>query len=182
MDQTRRFGPRSLVCLLVTLSWGTTISIGQPAELDRRWDGYRFLLGAWVGEGTGSPGQGTGEFTFAFDLGKHILQRKNVASYPATKDRPAFTHEDLMIVFFERGSARAVYFDNEDHVIRYAVSVSADSASVTFLSDSLPSTPRFRLTYTRGGADRVAIAFDIAPPNAQGTFSRYIQATARRKP
>jgi hypothetical protein len=172
--------PRSLACLLIAATWCAAISPGQPADLDRRWGGFRFLVGEWVGEGSGSPGQGSGAFTFAFELGKSILQRTSSASYPATKDRPAFTHEDLMVVYFERNAARAIYFDNEEHVIRYGVFCSADS--VIFLSDPIPSAPRFRLTYSRTGSDRVAIVFEIAPPGNPEAFSRYLQGSARRKP
>jgi hypothetical protein len=172
--------PRALVCLLTVATWCAAISPGQVVDPDRRWDGFRFLVGEWVGEGSGSPGQGSGEFTFAFGLGRSILQRKSSASYPATKDRPGFTHEDLMVVYFERNAARAIYCDNEEHVIHYGVFCSADS--VVFLSDPIPSAPRFRLTYARTGADRVTIAFEIAPPGNPEAFSRYLQGSARRKP
>jgi hypothetical protein len=85
-----------------------------------------------------------------------------------------------MVIYREKDGPRAIYFDNEGHVIRYGVVSTPDS--VSFVSDSLPTAPRYRLTYTKGGTDRVAIAFDIAPPNAPGSFSRYIQAAAHRKP
>jgi hypothetical protein len=172
--------PRSLACLLVAATWCATISPGQPANPDRRWDGFRFLVGEWIGEGSGSPGEGSGAFTFAFELGKTVLQRKSSASYPATKGRPAFTHEDLMVVYFERNAAKAIYFDNEEHVIHYGVFCSADS--VVFLSDPIASAPRFRLIYARTGTDRVTIVFDIAPPGNPEAFSRYLQGSARRKP
>ena len=32
------------------------------------WDAWQFLLGEWVGEGGGAPGQGGGGMTFHFDL------------------------------------------------------------------------------------------------------------------
>jgi hypothetical protein len=171
---------RSWACLLLAATWCVALSQGQPADPDRRWDGFRFLAGEWVGEGSGSPGEGSGAFTFAFELDKNILQRTSAASYPATKDRPPFTHEDLMVVYFERNVARALYCDNEQHVIHYGVFCSADS--VVFLSDRIPSAPRFRLTYAKTGTDRVAIAFEMAPPGNPEAFSPYLQGSARRKP
>jgi len=55
----------------------------------------------------------SGGFSFLPDQDGKILIRKNRADYPAGKDRPAFSHTDLMIVYKESGEAklRAIYFD-----------------------------------------------------------------------
>ena len=145
------------------------------------WRPFRFLLGEWIGEGSGSPGQGEGGFTFSYDLQNTILVRKNYANYTATKEHPAFSHNDLMVMYQEEGKTRAVYFDNEKHVINYIVSFSADSNSIIFLSDPVPSAPRFRMTYTKSGTESVKIAFEIAPPGKPESFAPYIEAAARRK-
>jgi hypothetical protein len=42
-----------------------------------------------------------------------------------------------------------------------------------------PSAPRYRMTYTSGGPDRVKIKFQIAPPGKD--FAGYIEATVRRE-
>jgi hypothetical protein len=144
------------------------------------WDAFQFLMGEWVGEGTGAPGEGTGGFTFSFDLQNTVLVRKNYANYPATKERPAFAHNDLMVVYQEVGKIRAIYFDNEQHVINYSVTPSSDSNSVVFLSDPMPSAPRFRLTNTKAGTDKITITFEMAPPGKPESFTRYIEAQARR--
>ncbi|MFB3922395.1 MAG: hypothetical protein ACE145_11775 [Terriglobia bacterium] len=147
------------------------------------WDPWRFLLGEWVGEGEGQPGQGIGKFSFALDLQGRILVRKNRADYPATRERPAYSHEDLMVIYQgpSPSSTRAIYFDNEGHVIQYRVTVSTDGNSVTFLSDPSPSAPRFRLTYTKGKSGGLKILFEIAPPGKPDVFSPYIEATASRR-
>ncbi len=149
----------------------------QTAKPDSRWTPLAFLIGEWTGEGGGGPGQGSGEFSFLPDQGGKILVRKNRADYPAAKDRPAFSHTDLMIVFHDDGDSklRAIYFDTEDHVIHYDVEPSADGSSVRFLSKD------YRLTYTKTGADQVALKFEIASPDQPGAFKTYIQASARRK-
>ena len=154
-----------------------------PAKAGRPWAPLSFLLGEWTGEGSGQPGQGAGGFSFLPDLEKNVLVRKNRADYPATKDRPAFSHTDLMIVYREPGAVklRAIYFDSEGHVIHYTVDPSADGNAVQFLSDSSTSNPRYRLTYTKTGADTVGIQFEIAVPAKPDFFTTYIQATARRK-
>jgi len=139
----------------------------------------RFLLGTWSGEGGGRPGQATGEATFSLELGGHALVRQSWAGTPAAPGRPASRHEDRITVYPEGGGLRALYVDNEGHVIHYTVTTSVDGAA--FLSDP-GQGPRFRLTYRRTGPDTVALAFDIAPPGKPEAFTTYLQATTRRKP
>ncbi len=171
-----------LSSLSLALVFIATVVCSQPAVPPANWNAWKFLLGEWVGEGTGSPGEGTGGFTFALDLGKRILVRKNFAEYPATKERPAFRHDDLMIVYQDPGNrTRAEYFDNEGHVIRYVVGFSADSTSVVFVSEATSTEPRYRLTNTKEGDDKISIRFEIAPPGKPDAFRQYIKASARRK-
>jgi hypothetical protein len=169
-----------LICSVLLIS---TIRLsGQPAIPQPNWDEWKFLIGEWIGEGGGGPGQGTGGFTFSLDLQKRILVRKNYADYPATNDRPAFRHDDLMIVYQETGKpTRADYFDNEGHVIHYTVEFAKDSTAVVFVSDPSTSTPRFRMTNAKVGPDKLTIKFEIAPPGKPEAFSTYITASARRK-
>jgi len=175
---------RTIVLAILTAGLIGTPAIAatqQPAPT-ADWSAWQFLMGAWVGEGDGAPGQGQGGFTFAFDLQKRVLVRKNFASYPATKDRPAFTHDDLMVVYQEAGKpAQAIYFDNEGHVIHYSIEFSKDGDSVIFLGDPSPSAPRFRLTYVKSGSDALGIKFEIAPPGKPDAFAPYINARVHRK-
>lgn len=170
---------KMLVALTATLFF--TIPLRAQQQTPVNWNAFKFLMGEWVGEGTGAPGEATGGFTFSYDLQNTVLVRKNHANYPATKDRPAFTHDDLMIVYQEAGKTRAVYFDNEQHVINYSVTFSSDSSSVAFVSDPTPSSARFRLTNTKAGTDKIRITFEMATPGKPEAFARYIEATARRR-
>jgi len=175
---------RSLLFLMVVLLAAFSVPAQTPSQPPaNRWAELQFLLGDWVGEGAGEPGQGTGSFSFQTDLQEKILLRRNRADYPASKDRPAYAHNDLMVIYrpAEGKSLRADYFDNEDHIIHYTVTVSADGRSVEFLSDIAEGSPRFRLTYGQTGAGRLAIRFEIAPPGKPEAFSTYIAATARKK-
>jgi hypothetical protein len=112
-----------------------------------------------------------------------VLVRKNHADYPATKDRPAFSHDDLMVIYREAEGARAcaIYFDNEGHVIHYNASLSEDGTTWVFLSDPTPSAPRYRLTYTKEKNGMLGIKFEIALPGKPDAFSTYIEAQARRE-
>jgi hypothetical protein len=150
------------------------------AQSPPNWDRWQFLIGDWVGEGGGEPGQGAGAFSFRLDLEGRVLVRKNRSDYPAAKDRPAYHHEDLMVIYPEGSGARAVYFDNEGHVIRYNIEFPRES-NVVFLSEERSAEPRFRLTYTKLGPDKAGIRFEIAPPGKPEAFAPYIEATAHRK-
>jgi len=153
----------------------------QSNELNS--DPFRFLLGEWVGEGSGKPGEATGGFSFSFDLEKKILVRRNYANYPATKDKPAYSHTDLMIIYQEAASnaTRAIYFDNEGHVINYAVAFSSDNTRLVFTSEPSASAPRFRFTYCKPNDERLTFEFEIAPPGKPDAFSKYVQGSAHRK-
>ena len=153
-----------------------------PAANGGTWAPLSFLLGEWIGEGGGGPGQGSGGFSFTFDLQKTIVVRKNHAEYPATKERPAYSHSDLMIIYPQPGGdrLRGMYFDNEGHVIDYTVEASKDRNEVQFRSEATPSSPGFRLTYKKTGADTLTLKFEIAPPGKPDAFSAYIEASARR--
>jgi hypothetical protein len=142
-------------------------------------------VGDWIGEGaTSDRGQGTGGFSFALDLQKNILVRKNWADYPATNDHAAFRHDDLMITYQESGKdpVQAIFFDSEHHVIRYVATVSADGATVQFTSEAQASSPRYRLTYVKTGETTLTLKFEIAPPGKPDAFAAYIEAKAHRKP
>ena len=171
----------TLVLLIIPLS--TKRASAQQSKEAPNWDAFRFLIGEWVGEGTGAPGEASGGFSFSFDLEGKILVRRNRADYPATKDKPAYSHTDLMVIYQEpEGQAtRAIYFDNEGHIIRYAVSLSKDQAILTFLSDPSPSAPRFRFTYNKATNDSMTFQFDIAPPGNSEAFSKYLEGTLHRK-
>lgn len=132
-------------------------------------------------DGGGGPGQGRGTFSFSLDLQGKILLRRNRADYPATKDHPAYSHEDLTIIYREPGGTLAIYFDNEGHVIHYTAGFSEDGKTLTFLSDAVTSAPRFRLTYTQGKNGGLGIKFGIAPPGKPDSFSTYVEGIARRR-
>lgn len=146
------------------------------------WSDWQFYLGEWVGIGSGQPGEGSGGFSFAFDLQGQILVRRNYAEYPAQDDKPAYRHDDLMIIYQEaEADFRANYFDNEGHVIHYTVKFSPDQRRLIFVSDILPAVPRFRFTYEKLDQSSLRIQFEIAPPDSPEALAPYIAATAQRK-
>jgi hypothetical protein len=111
---------------------------------DTRLAPFEFMVGKWKGAGTGDPGAGQGAFSFLPELNGRILVRRSfnqLASGPR--------HEDLMIVYPDDKTPRAIYFDTEGHTIKYNVSFPARNIAV-FDSDDAPG---YRLTYTLEGRD-----------------------------
>ncbi len=126
------------------------------------WDDWQYYLGEWIGEGTGEPGEGVGGFRFDFDLQGQILIRRNFAEYPPSAEKAAYRHDDLMIIYREtEGTFRAMYWDNEGHVIHYTVEFSKDKNTLTFIGDVQPSAPRFRFTYQKRGAIHCAFSLRL---------------------
>jgi hypothetical protein len=187
---------RTVLAVVILLTAYSTPVGGQqsataPAQAVRTtdvksdsWAGWRFLVGDWVGEGKGAPGQSAGGFSFQFDLQGKVLVRRSHADYPATKDRPAFTHEDLMIVYpgTDSAHAKAVYFDSEGHVIHYNAELSSDQSTLTFLSDAAQPGPRFCLIYNRLSPHSMGIKFEIAPPDKPDDFAVYLTGIVERAP
>ena len=173
----------TLFALLLLLSLPLPVRSSSQLNKDTdSWKPFRFLVGEWVGKGTGSPGEASGAFSFNFDLEEKVLVRKNRADYPATKDKPAYSHTDLMVIYKEGPETRAIYFDNEGHTIHYAVTVSDDLPTrITFLSEPSTSAPRFRFVYSKVNNDNMTFQFEIAPPGKPDAFTKYMEGALARK-
>jgi hypothetical protein len=168
-----------LAVILFALSAGAADATAD----DDVWKPFRFLVGEWTGDGGGDPGKGSGRFSFALDLQGKVLVRRNRADFPAAQGRPAFSHEDLMVIYRpeRNGSAKAIYFDSEGHVIDYAATFAEDGRTLVFLSDLATGAPRFRLTYTKAADDSMGIKFEIAPPGKPDAFKPYLEGKAHRQ-
>lgn len=159
-------------------------AFAQQAPLAVNLDSLKFLLGNWAGEGTTGGAAGSGYCSFEPALQAKVIVRKNHAEYPATSDRPAVVHDDLMIIYPDSAlhQIRAFYTDSEGHVIHYTVTAAGDSGSAVFLGDAEMGAPRYRLTYAVTQPEHVSLTFEIAPPGHPDEFHKYIQATIRKSP
>lgn len=153
------------------------IASAHQTKPEANWKSLAWLVGDWTGAGSGDPGRGSGDFSFQPDLQGKILVRKSFAEYPASADKPAHRHDDLMVVYEEGNGLRAMFFDNEGHVIPYTIDAQRGGSTVTFLSDAT----RFRLTYRRTGDNTLAGTFEVAPPGKPGAFAKYLEWTAKRQ-
>jgi hypothetical protein len=118
------------------------------------WQPLQFLVGKWDADG--------GACSFDFDLERKVLIRKSYAG----------PHHDLTVIYADPAtkSLKAIYFDNEDHVIEYKVEAGPDS--VRFVNEG------YLLTYRKAGEGRVTLDFDIAPPGKP--LANYIHAVLKR--
>jgi hypothetical protein len=175
--------PRVFVLLGVVLFVAATARTvaAQPASPPPPdWKQWAPLIGEWEAD-TPTTNAPTGSFVLAPELQGRVLVRRNHAEYPKTAERPASTHEDLMVVHRDGDVTRAEYWDNEGHVIRYVATVDKAKASFTFASEANPNQPRFRLTYALTGPKSLSLRFEVAAPDAPDRFRPYIEATMHRK-
>ena len=169
------------VLIALTLVPFLSLQAQQPQSTNE-WKDFDFLLGEWTWVGGGQPGQAKGVSTFRPELDGTVLVRKTHLDYPATKERAAFAHDELLYVYHDPqdNSLRAIFFDGEGHVIRYAITMAPDGNSVEFLSDAAPAGTRCRMTYTRTGVDSVTERFEVAPPGKPNDFATHVEWVAKR--
>ena len=91
-----RIGTVLLATILAAIAHSSNAQTGSTS-----WGPLDFLWGDWVGEGSSEAGQGSSVASFHLDLQKRVIVRTNHAEYPASKDRPAYVHDDLMIIYRE---------------------------------------------------------------------------------
>ena len=128
-------------------------------------------------------GQRVGRILVRVGLAKEDFGAKEPAEFPAAAGRPASSHEDLMVIYRgdDGGPGKAIYFDNEGHVINYAASVSDDKRTLTFLSEAAGAGPRFRLSYMKEKEDRVRIKFEMSTPGKPDAFKIYLEGSGHRQ-
>jgi hypothetical protein len=159
-----------------------TAAVCQTAAKPDPWARLRFLLGTWEAKTTGgnAQAQGTGAYTFRLELNDHLLARHS--SYASCKGPEDFNceHGDLLYIYPEAPGQdlRAIYFDNEGHVIHYAVSVPRPG-TVVLESDPGEPGPQFRLSYELNEAV-LAGKFQIKMPG-QADFGSYLEWSGGRK-
>lgn len=148
------------------------------AQQNFPWTSWAWLIGEWKGEGSGQPGQGGGTFSFQTDLDGKILVRKSHSEYPASGNRPATIHDDLMIVSLDYSGnpTKAIYFDNEGHTINYTISYAPNTIVLT--SGKIPNSPVFRLTYSLLDNQMVNTKFEMSQDG--GKFMTYLEGESKK--
>jgi hypothetical protein len=110
-----------------------------------------FLEGTWEAktQGGSAGASGNGTYTFRLELADHVLARHSHAENCKAPTDFDCEHGDLLYVYADAPGQplKAIYFDNEGHVIHYEVTT-PDPATAVFLSDASAPGPQFRLAYT----------------------------------
>jgi len=150
------------------------------------WRALRFLIGRWEAntKGGSAGASGAGDYSFGLELRDHVLARHS--GYSECKGPADFdcAHGDLLYVYAESGRLRAIYFDNEGHVIHYDVTThdggtGPDSRTAVFLSPPSEPGPQYRLTYELR-AQVMSGKFEIRAPG-QKEFRAYLEWSGGKK-
>ncbi len=160
----------TLIALLTSLA-------ALHAQTDDPWKKLDFLVGDWTGlavEKDTPVGAGQGAFSFQPELRRKIIVRRNQARYDSGAQ-----HDDLMVIYLDPPGAapRAIYFDTEGHVIRYALTFPSPGR-VVFESDGSQPGPRYRLSYWKEGAVLHG-RFEVGA--AAGEYKPYLNWTSRKR-
>jgi hypothetical protein len=142
-----------------------------------------FLLGTWEAKTTNNPAiTAAGTYTFRAELKGHILARYSAQNSAACKGPADFdcNHGDLLYIYTDAPGQplRAIYFDNEGHVIHYNVSA-PNSTTAEFLSDAAQPGPQFRLIYQLKDSI-MSGKFQIRMPGQQD-WKSYLEWSGARK-
>ncbi len=147
------------------------------------WDHLQFLIGSWISPVSGQPGEGiTGASTFSYALdGKIIIRNSRAEFAPAPGEEKGLVHDDLLIIYQQPGESmlRAVYFDNEGHIIHYSLVFPEKQPGVVFESEASAGGPRARLTYETEPDGTLVTEFSVALPG--GPLLSHVKGRLTRK-
>jgi hypothetical protein len=78
-------------------------------------------------------------------------------------------HEDLLVIYQQPDELqlRAIYFDNEGHIINYTLSFPAMQPGVVFESEGSQTSPRARLVYETADKNTLVTEFFVAAPGGE---------------
>lgn len=138
-----------------------------------------FLEGSWEAKTeAGSAGaKASGTYTFKRELGNHLLARISNSSGCTGPESFDCEHRDLLYIFEDGAALKAIYFDNEGHVIHYDVSIPTPSIAI-FLSESSRPGPQFRLVYELKG-EVMTGKFQMRAPG-QSEWKSYLEWSGAR--
>ena len=172
---------KMLLILIFTANLFAQSSPLQKADVDI-WKPLRFLIGTWEAKTTGGSAGAvsSGAYTFQLELRNHVLVRHTAGADCKGPADFNCQHSDLLYVYKDAPEKpfRAIFFDNEGHVIHYGVSTDNPSG-VVFLSDPSSAGPQYRLSYELKGEIMFG-KFAVRMPG-QTQFATYLEWSGSRK-
>jgi hypothetical protein len=144
------------------------------------WKSLRFLMGTWEAKTLGGDVRSSGSYSFEPELRGHVLVRRSATSDCKGPRDYDCEHGDILYIYPEGAgtSHRAIYFDNEGHVIQYTISTPAPGTAV-FSSDDRQPGPQFRLVYELKGSV-MSGKFQVKAPG-QAEFRSYLEWAGEKK-
>jgi hypothetical protein len=144
------------------------------------WEPLRFLIGTWEAKTSGGTAgaQSIGVYSFATELKGQILARHSGGTDCKAPAEFDCDHSDLLYLYPEGSAIKAIYFDNEGHVIHYTVTTPTPTSAV-FLSDPAAPGPQFRLMYERK-AETLSGKFQMKMPG-QNDYRSYLEWSGSKK-
>lgn len=151
-----------------------------------QWKPLEFLIGTWDATTRGGSAGATssGTYSFQLELRGHVLVRHSGTAGCQGPANFNCAHSDLLYVYPETPGRmfKAIYFDDEGHVIHYGVSTPAPATAI-FLSDPSqhPSQtgPQFKLSYELKGSIMYG-KFQMRMPG-QAEFKSYLEWDGKSK-
>ncbi len=147
------------------------------------WQPLRFLIGTWHARTHGGAAQAaaSGVYTFQLELREHVLARHSSSSGCSAPADFNCEHSDLLYLYRDAPAQplKAIYFDNEGHVIRYDVATPAANQMV-LTSAPAQSAPQFRLSYELRGSVMYG-TFQLRMPG-QSDFQSYLEWDGGKAP
>jgi hypothetical protein len=146
------------------------------------WKAVRFLLGTWEAKthGGSAGAAASATYTFRLELRDHVLARHSASAGctgPADFD---CEHGDLLYLYQDAAGLplKAIYFDNEGHVIHYELTTPGPNTAV-LVSAASQNSPQFRLIYQLQG-EMMLGKFQMRMPG-QSEFRSYLEWSGGRK-
>jgi hypothetical protein len=165
------------ILLFVTFILNPSVTLAQNID----WSQWDYLVGQWTGDNSGEPGVGTGFFIFQKDLNNEILTRKSHTEFAAKIQEPKAVHNDIMIIYPDKSETpdKAIYFDNEGHVINYSITYEGNSIILT--SEPMNDLSKVRFTYTKIDDNNVKMKFEISVTGQPDAFKTYLEGSAHKE-
>ena len=173
--------PGGKACFLAGLVLFSSVIWAQNATTDT-WKPLQFLVGTWEAktQGGSAGAVSSGTYTFQLELRGQILARHSTNAGCKGPTDFDCEHGDLLYVYRQAPSTplKAIYFDNEGHVIQYDVTT-PDANTAVFVSAASQPGPQFRLVYEL--KDRTMQGrFQLRMPG-QTEFKSYLEWSGEKK-
>lgn len=144
-----------LHCVFALMLALPAVAQNTPQPHSDPFQSISFLIGTWEAKTVNTPDVAAGgTYTFRAELNGHVVARHTFSDSTGCKGPADFNceHSDMLYIYADAPDQplHAIYFDNEGHVIHYAVTAPT-STSAEFLSDTQQPGPQFRLFYELKG-------------------------------